>query len=117
MSAQTLLSLANAPPSPSTPKDAALIIIDAQEEYRSGALPLPGVTQALEKIALLQAHWRTKGGLVLHVVHHGDPGEGIFDPTGDFAAIMPEVAPQEGETIHIKNVPNSFGGTGLQDSL
>ncbi|RCK42459.1 isochorismatase [Thalassospira profundimaris] len=117
MSAQTLLSLANANPAPGTPENAALILIDAQEEYRSGALPLPGIKGALENAASLLAHWRAKGGLVVHIVHHSGPGDVIFDPNGDFVAILPEVVPQDDEAIHIKNVPNSFGGTGLQESL
>ncbi|OKH87993.1 cysteine hydrolase family protein [Thalassospira sp. TSL5-1] len=117
MSAKTLLSLANATPAPGTPENAALILIDAQEEYRSGMLSLPGIKGALKNAAKLLAHWRAKGGLVVHIVHHSGPGAPIFDTEREFVTILPEVAAQEGEAIHIKNVPNSFGGTGLKESL
>ena len=36
MSAQTMLEIAGANPPVGTPKTAALIVIDAQEEYRDG---------------------------------------------------------------------------------
>lgn len=117
MTAKTILSLANAQPAIGTPENAALIIIDAQEEYRSGALPLSGLDDALANAASLLDHWRNKGGMVIHIVHHGAPGGAVFDPDGEYVAILPEVRPQADEEVLVKNVPNSFGHTGLDDIL
>jgi len=114
MSAKTIFEIAGASLPTGTPKDAALIIIDAQEEYRTGSLKLVGLDAALGNIQSLLTHWRENGGTVIHVQHHA---KGLFDPSGPFAAIMPEVAPIKGEAIITKSVPSSFGGTQLDELL
>ena len=55
-------------------------------EYVSGALALPGVDAALEEAARMLALARAEGVPVVHIVHHGRPGGGLFDPEGEFAA-------------------------------
>ena len=114
MTAKTIFDIAGAILPTGTPKDAALIIIDAQEEYRTGNLKLSGLEGALAKIEPLLAHWRKNGGTVIHVQHHA---KGLFDPSGPFAAIMPEVAPTANEAVITKSVPSSFGGTKLEELL
>ena len=44
---RTLLQHANAPLHPSALSTSALIVIDAQEEYRAGRLPLAGTDDAI----------------------------------------------------------------------
>ena len=114
MTAQTIFDIAGAVLPTGTPKNAALIVIDAQEEYRDGKLKLSGLSPALANIQTLLAHWRDQGGTVIHVQHLA---EGLFDPSGPYAAIMPEVTPHEGEAILTKSVPSSFGGTKLEELL
>ncbi|MHC8492137.1 cysteine hydrolase family protein [Thalassospira sp. SM2505] len=114
MTAQSIFDIAGAQLPTGSPKDAALIVIDAQEEYRDGKLKLSGLAGALANIQEILAHWRARGGTVIHVQHHAT---GLFDPSGPYAAIMPEVAPQDGETILTKSVPSSFGGTELDALL
>jgi nicotinamidase-related amidase len=114
MTAKTIFDLAGATLATGTPDDAALIVIDAQEEYRDGKLKLSGLEPALANIQKLLAYWRTQSGTVIHVQHHAT---GLFDPSGPYAAIMPEVAPKEGEAILTKSVPSSFGGTRLEELL
>jgi nicotinamidase-related amidase len=114
MTAQTIFEIAGAKLPTGTPDDAALIVIDAQEEYRDGKLKLSGLSEALANIQEILAHWRAKGGTVIHVQHHAT---GLFDPSGPFAAIMPEVAPEQGEAVLTKSVPSSFGGTRLDELL
>lgn len=111
----TLLQLENAVPGIPPLAGAALIIIDAQEEYRKGALPLTGVDAALTQAAALLAASRAAGGTVIHIVHKGSEGT-VFDPAG-FGAIMQEVAPREGEAVIGKTEPSAFAGTGLADQL
>ncbi|MGH8435567.1 MAG: cysteine hydrolase, partial [Pseudomonas sp.] len=52
---QTLLQLTGRSYAPASLSHACLLIIDAQEEYRSGALPLPGLDAAVSEIASLLA--------------------------------------------------------------
>jgi nicotinamidase-related amidase len=117
MSAQTLLSLSGVTPAIGNANNAALILIDAQEEYRSGALELDALDAALTNAARLLAHWRKSGGTVIHVVHHSAPGAAVFNPDSRLVDIMDEVAPVPGETIITKHVPNSFGNTNLHETL
>lgn len=117
MSAQTMLQIAGAELPLGTPKNAALIVIDAQEEYRDGALSLSGLAPALDNVARLITHWRDNGRTIIHFVHHGAPGGPVFDPEGRYVSIMSEVAAADDEPVIVKHVPNAFGGTDLQDRL
>ena len=58
---KTLFQLAGADPRPAALSDAALILIDCQEEYRSGPLALPGVEPALAEAAVLLERARSLG--------------------------------------------------------
>ncbi|MFH1806947.1 MAG: cysteine hydrolase family protein [Pseudomonadota bacterium] len=116
MTAKTIFQILNITLPIGSPRDAALIVIDAQEEYRTGGLPLSGLEAALEKVALLQAHWRKQGGTLIHIRHHSPEGS-LFDPTSPMADIMPEAAPIGDEPVLTKQVPNAFGGTDLKARL
>lgn len=113
---KTLLQMAGADPEPAALSLTTLILIDCQEEYRTGFLPLPGVDAALEQAAQLLSRARRLGVPVIHVKHVGKSG-GAFDPGGPGGQIMAEVAPKDGETVVEKGLPNSFAGTVLQDAL
>ncbi|MBB5515420.1 nicotinamidase-related amidase [Rubricella aquisinus] len=114
--ATTLLNMAGAArPAPDWPTT-ALVMIDAQEEYRSHALTLPGVEAALNEGARLIAHLRAMGGQVIHIQHEGANG-GPFDIPSGRGAIMPEVAPIADEPVIRKRLPNSFAGTDLEETL
>lgn len=112
--ARTMFDIAGASLPTGGAQDAALIVIDAQEEYRTGRLQLAGLDDALGNIAAVLAHWRDQGGTVIHVRHHGT---GLFDPSGAFAAFIEDVAPVGNEQVVTKSVPNAFGGTNLEDLL
>lgn len=109
---QTLRSMAGAPADPARLGDAVVVIIDAQNEYVSGALPLPGVEDALAEIDTLLAKARGAGAPIIHVKHIGASG-GAFDPDdprGDFAE---GAKPLPGEAIVEKRLPNAFADTNL----
>ncbi|MBN8231276.1 cysteine hydrolase [Corallococcus macrosporus] len=112
---RTLLSMLGAPPAHPSPLDrAVLVIVDAQAEYLpSGNLPLAGIDAAVAETARLLELARRHGTPVFHVVHHGPAGSTIFDPRGPGSAIIPAVAPKEGEAVVTKALPNSFAGTDL----
>lgn len=113
--ARTLLDLGGAVPPRPDLGQSVLIVIDAQEEYRSGGLPLTGIETALTHLASLLAAARAAGAAVIHIAHRGAAGD-FFDPAGT-GAIMPEVAPLEGEPVLWKPEPSAFTGTDLADRL
>ena len=115
---RTLLALAGAPAHPSPLDRAALVIVDAQAEYLpSGNLPLAGIDAAVAETARLLELARRHGTPVFHVVHHGPAGSPLFDPQGPGSAIIPAVAPKDGEAVVTKGLPNSFAGTDLHARL
>ena len=59
--AKTLLQMAGVKQAPANLSDAAVVIIDAQNEYVSGRLPLAGVNTALARLADLLAAARAAG--------------------------------------------------------
>lgn len=113
---KTLYQLAGADLRPASLRDAALVIIDAQGEYRDGKLPLEGFDQAVARLADLLKRAREAGAPIIHVAHCGASG-GLFDRGGAGGAIVPELAPQPGEIVVEKGMPNSFSGTDLKDKL
>lgn len=113
---KTLLQLAGAPLHPAPLAEAALVVIDAQGEYREGKLPLDGIGPAVARLEVLLATARRAGTVIIHVAHKGRAGS-LFDREGPGGAILPEVAPQPGETVVEKGLPNAFAGTALQDLL
>jgi nicotinamidase-related amidase len=115
-SPQTLLQLAGAKPSVPRFSEAALVIIDAQGEYRTGRLPLAGIEAAVEVLAGLLDRARRAGGPIIHVVHRGKPG-GLFDPETESGRILPELAPRAGERVVEKTLPNAFAATDLDAHL
>ncbi|WP_099865224.1 cysteine hydrolase family protein [Pararhizobium haloflavum] len=114
--AKTLMEMAGADLTPPALKDTTLLIIDAQNEYVTGKLPLPGVDAALSNIGMLIAKARAGGSPVVHVRHKGRPG-GLFDPEQDNFAIHSSVSPAAGETVVDKALPNAFAGTTLDATL
>lgn len=110
---KSLLQLAGAPLHPSPLEKSVLVIIDAQNEYVGGGLPLVGVEEAIGEIRSLLALARRQAVPVLHVVHHAARGSALFNPDGPFAAIVPELTPVEGEAVVAKSLPNAFAGTDL----
>lgn len=115
-SPKTLLQMAGAPLAPSRFSESAVVIIDAQNEYVTGKLPLSGVEAALDTIAILLKAARAAGAPVIHVQHKGRPG-GLFDPGADAFKLAPQAASEAGEAIVEKPLPNAFAQTGLQDEL
>lgn len=113
---QTMLQLSGRSYAPAKLGDATLLVIDVQEEYRSGVLALPDLPAALDEINTLLAAARQAGTPIVHVHHLGISG-GLFDPQGFRGQIMPEALPQSGETVLAKRLPNAFAGTDLHDTL
>ena len=113
---QTLLQMRGLAIAPARLSQAALVIIDAQGEYRSGQMALPGIDPALARIAELLARARAAGTPILHVAQSGQAGT-LFDPETERGAILPQAAPVAGEPVIMKTLPNGFAGTELHERL
>jgi nicotinamidase-related amidase len=113
---KTLLQMAGAPLEPSRFSESAVVIIDAQNEYVNGKLPLVGIAPALDNIAILLKAARAAGSPIIHVQHKGRAG-GLFDPGADAFQLAPQAAQMSGEAIVEKPLPNAFAQTNLQDLL
>jgi nicotinamidase-related amidase len=115
---KTLLQYVGVKSEPSTLKDAALVIIDMQNEYLStGNVPLEGVENAIQQGKLLLERARKQGSPVVHVVHHGPKGSGFYDPEGVGGQINENVKPIEGEPVIEKNYVNAFVNTNMKEVL
>ncbi|HCL3684904.1 TPA: cysteine hydrolase, partial [Pseudomonas aeruginosa] len=112
----TLLQISGRGYPPAPLRQSTLLIIDAQEEYRSGALRLPGLDAAAAEISVLVQAARASGTPIVHVRHLGIQG-GLFDPQGPRGQFLPELQPEAGEKVVEKRLPNAFSGTELHDLL
>ncbi len=112
---KTLLELAGARPAPASLADATVVVIDAQNEYVSGPLALPGVQPALAAIEGLLAEARAAGAPVVHIVHRDVSG--VFVEGTQGAEIAPQAAPTGDEPVFKKELPNSFTNPELHPTL
>ncbi|MFE9389049.1 isochorismatase family protein [Streptomyces sp. NPDC006784] len=96
--------------------DATVLMIDFQQTYRTGVMTLEGAEPALAAGARLLAAAREAGAPVVHIVNDG--GEGSpYDIRADIGAVSPEVAPAGEEPVVVKQFPDAFRDTGLQQTL
>lgn len=112
----TLRELAGLPGQPAPLADSALVLIDCQNTYTEGVMELEGVQAALDEAAALLDRARTAGIPVIHIQHDDGPGS-LYDIAGSSGAIVARVAPRDGEPVVVKNYPNSFVQTDLDERL
>ncbi|MGO9429116.1 isochorismatase family protein [Rhodoblastus sp.] len=114
MTPKTLFALAGRAPSPAGLAEAALVLIDYQNEYLAGPLALAGAAEAVERAAELLAAARAAGCMIVHVAHRGAPG-GLFDRAAERGDFIRALTPRAGEAIAEKPPPNAFSGTNLAE--
>jgi nicotinamidase-related amidase len=112
----TLRALAGLPLQPPSLAASTLVLIDCQNTYTHGVMELEGVQAALDEAAALLDRARSAGIPVIHIQHDDGPGS-LYDVTGESGAIVARVAPRDGEPVVVKNYPNSFVQTDLDDQL
>ncbi|HVZ00224.1 MAG TPA: cysteine hydrolase family protein [Dongiaceae bacterium] len=117
MQPRTLLDFAGVALPAARWEDAVLLLIDHQQEYSAGRLPLDGIATAVDAIARLQATARRAGTPIVHVAQNGKPGGALFDPEGPMVRFIAGIAPQSGEIAVVKSLPNAFAGTDLDARL
>lgn len=113
---KTLLELSGADLRPPRLRDAALVMIDLQNEYLAGPIALPDAASAIANAAKLLARARAAGARIFHIAHKGRLG-GLFDRSAERGAIVSALAPLPEEPVIEKGLPNAFAGTDLQALL
>ncbi|PBC78465.1 nicotinamidase-related amidase [Streptomyces sp. TLI_235] len=96
----------------------ALVVIDVQESFRRrpnwAAVSNPEI---VDKVGRLVAAARSRGDLVVWVLHT-EPGSGtVFDPESGFVRLMDGLEPADGEPVLTKTSHNAFTTTNLQQLL
>lgn len=92
----------------------AIVVVDLQNEYlSSGKLPLAGIDDAVAQAARVIAAARAAGETLIHVAHENPADAPVFAAGTPNVAIIPAVAPRDGETVLVKHRPNAFHGTDL----
>lgn len=97
----------------------AIVVVDLQKDYLgSGRFPLTGIDAAATNAARVIEAARARGDRIVHVHHVSKEADSpLFAPDTDGIGPIPVVAPQEGDTVVIKNYPNSFRETPLHAAL
>ncbi|MCB2228619.1 MAG: cysteine hydrolase [Desulfarculaceae bacterium] len=92
----------------------ALLVIDVQKEYFTGALPISHPPNSLAKV-LEAMDAATRHGVPVAVIQHGspDPQAPAFRLNSPGWELMPEVAARPREVLIAKQLPGSFTGTEL----
>lgn len=112
----TIREIAGLPDSPAKLAESALIMIDCQNTYREGIMQLRGVEPALENARQLLNRARDVGIPIFHIQH--DAGVGSpYDVSAENGQIADIVAPQANEPVIVKNFPDSFSSTDLDEQL
>ncbi|KAF2194576.1 Isochorismatase hydrolase [Zopfia rhizophila CBS 207.26] len=109
--------LVGIPDSTASPADSALIVIDAQNEYASGALTVTNAKSSGAAIASLLDRYRKASGKIVHVLHKTPEGAPVFTPGTELAQEFKEVQAQDGEEVIWKLFPSSFAETRLDELL
>ena len=116
MRPKTLLELAGVTAVPARLSQAVIVVIDAQQEYVDGLLPLANIAPALDEIGRLLERARSLRTPVINIVHHAKAGS-IFAPGSRGAGIAPSADPAPGEQVLTKSLPNAFASTDLADCV
>jgi len=113
---QTLLQMRDAVPPIPTLADATVLLIDWQEEYRSGDLILHDVEAAIGRAADVLTRARAAGARIVHVAHAGAQGT-MFDRSAPRGRFVADLAPLSGEAVVEKTAPSAFTHTSLAEVL
>ncbi|MGD8562565.1 MAG: cysteine hydrolase family protein [Desulfarculaceae bacterium] len=96
----------------------ALLVIDVQNEYLSGALPISHPAGSLENI-LRAMDAAAAAGLPVVVIRHTSMQEGspVFVEGSPSWELHPQVAKRPRDLLLEKNLPGAFSRTGLEKRL
>jgi len=112
----TIREIAGLADTPAKLSESALIMIDCQNTYRQGVMQLEGVDDALQNARELLQRARSANIPIFHIQH--DAGVGSpYDLTAANGQIADVVAPADSEPVIVKNFPDSFSSTDLDQRL
>ena len=115
---QTLRSIAGARPAMTIdPAGTALVLIDFQNEYFSGRLPIPDGLAALHNAARLVWLADAHGMPVFHIQHIGPAHGALFADGSAEAQIHAGLAPAPHHHVLRKATTSSFASTDLHAQL
>lgn len=94
----------------------ALLVVDVQNEYFSGALPITHPVGHLERILTVMDSAAKKGIPTVVIRHHQpQPDSPLFRKGSKEWELHPEVAKRHADLLIDKTLPGSFTGTGLEE--
>jgi nicotinamidase-related amidase len=99
------------------PAQTALVLVDFQEEFVSGKLPIPTAPAAVERARVLLEWARTSRVHVLHVQNVTRPGSMLFAPESPTIALLAPLRPRDGEAVVVKHLAGAFSRTDLDQRL
>jgi len=95
----------------------ALLVIDFQNEYFSGALPIPGGMGALRNAKRL-IHFADDHNMPVFHIQHVAPGDSpLFAARGQSVRLHAELQPADGHTVLQKTTVSAFASTDLDARL
>ena len=111
----TLLGLAGGQFNELDWSNCAIVMIDFQNEYVDGAMPLgDSGSKATANARLLLDKARKEAIPIFHIAHHGQDNDKVFDPLSSKVDIVDSLQPLDGEKTIVKMHPNAFYDTELQ---
>ncbi|HUO97815.1 MAG TPA: isochorismatase family protein [Rhizomicrobium sp.] len=116
MTPRTLLSLYGREPVVPSLAEAALVLIDYQNDYLKGPLELPDAAPAIAAAERVLMAARVGGTRIVHILQKGSAG-GLFDRARWSGAPIEQLAPLPGETVIEKSRPSGFFETDLAARL
>jgi nicotinamidase-related amidase len=118
MSSRTLRSILGAWPPASLPARAtALLLIDFQNEYFTGSLPIPDGAAALQNARQLVECADHHGWHVVHVQHVAPAGSPLFAAGGRQVEIHADMQPKPAHRVVEKSSVSVFASTDLARTL
>jgi len=105
------------PPAELASASTALVLVDFQDEFFHGKLPVEDGGVAVERAAALRGWARARGILVVHVRNVARPGSRVFAESSPTIAFVPELAPEGRELVVTKHKAGAFSQTDLDETL
>jgi nicotinamidase-related amidase len=118
MSKRTLRSILGAGQPTSLPaRTTALLVIDFQNEYFTGSLPIPNGMSALQNARTLVEHADRHGWSVVHVQHSAPAESPLFAANSRSAEICLDIQPKANHRLITKTSVSVFASTDLAQTL
>jgi nicotinamidase-related amidase len=95
----------------------ALLVIDVQNEYFSGHLPVTYPLDSLQNILKVMDHAKTCSIPVILIQHSNPPDAPAFARNSEGWRLHDAVAGRGGDLLIEKKLPGSFTGTGLEEYI